>query len=292
MFTKKTVAMVLAATLFLGLIAVPSLAAGVVPAPAPVIEMLAKLSSKTIEEVQTIFEENSGRPGPVLEALGIDRGDFTALVRWAARRPDQEPPSDRRTRIVQVLAELSGKTPEEIVGILKEHKGDLRAALEALGLDPEDVRKLIGEPHGPKIPAMPRAIVRILSDLSGKTPEEVIETLKEHPGDLEEAVEVLGVSWGEFQQALKRFGGHKRHVPRGLVLKALSELTGLTEGEIVQLLQDHEGDFRGALEELGVTLEELKETLKEMRPPGGPGWDDRGGPPAESLDFPPSSSAL
>ncbi|MFO7172960.1 MAG: Clp protease N-terminal domain-containing protein [Bacillota bacterium] len=122
-----------------------------------------------------------------------------------------------------------------------------------------------------------RALVRVLSELSGKSPEEVAELLRSGK-NREEVFEELGVTPAQVRERLQelRQEWHPREqgpvqgvlVPhhRRAVVAALSRLTGKSPEEIAALWAEGK-PLKDLLAELGVDPQDLRKELRALLQP-------------------------
>lgn len=159
-------------------------------------------------------------------AAGLEEGLPPGVLgsqSWGQGADGPEPPAWSRPRqpgvgvIARVLAELSGKSPEEVWQTMRDNRGEPAAVLEALGVDPAEFRQALQElrrktgrfarrrnwfRHRLR-PAFAEA-VEVMTELSGKTREEVLSALRENRGIICLALDDLGVSHEEFTDAMRK----------------------------------------------------------------------------------------
>lgn len=183
-------------------------------------------------------------------------------------------------QLVTALAELSGETPGTITQMLQSGKR-LGQVIEELGLDPAAVREALRGARKPPrqaqrpgpAPGLDRgALLGVLAELSGQSPEAIVEMAKSGL-TLQQIVEQLGLDPAEVRAKLAELAGPKhRPMPeankRRIAVAVLADLSGQSAESIIELLQSGQS-LEQVLQSLGVTPEAFQAALQAARAEAG-----------------------
>lgn len=146
---------------------------------------LAKLSGKKPQDIIKALQNHQGSLEQTALSLGIDAKTWNSLKQKIKSRQEEQ-----HTRL-SLLTKLSGKTSQQVKDLLQGHKGKLKEALTELAIDPKTFHKAFNQRKEQAI--ILNVKVGVLRKLSGKKAPQVAEALRTNKGDLQAALQSLGL---------------------------------------------------------------------------------------------------